>query len=95
MEEHFKTFGLVFSVVYNFKMIVSHIYRTYSLLTLCICLCRPICSLGDKDTDEEINHHSRRCRPKRISEKMQSDWFKMNNRLSTLRQVRKSLTVLI
>ncbi|XP_059192770.1 trichohyalin [Centropristis striata] len=49
---------------------------------------RLACSLGDndKDTDEEISHCSRRCRPERTSEKMQSDWVKMKERLSTLRQ---------
>ncbi|XP_031712277.1 trichohyalin isoform X4 [Anarrhichthys ocellatus] len=49
---------------------------------------RLVCSLGDndKDTDEEINHWSRRCRPERTSEKMQSDWAKMKERLSTIRQ---------
>ncbi|TMS03954.1 hypothetical protein E3U43_000843 [Larimichthys crocea] len=36
---------------------------------------------NDKDTDEEINHWSRRCRPERTSEKMQSDWAKMKERL--------------
>ncbi|XP_027133479.1 trichohyalin isoform X3 [Larimichthys crocea] len=41
---------------------------------------------NDKDTDEEINHWSRRCRPERTSEKMQSDWAKMKERLCTLRQ---------
>ncbi|XP_037634422.1 trichohyalin isoform X2 [Sebastes umbrosus] len=48
---------------------------------------RRVCSLGDndKDTDEEMNHWSRRCREK-TSEKMQSDWAKMKEWLSTLRQ---------
>ncbi|TKS78680.1 hypothetical protein D9C73_012493 [Collichthys lucidus] len=41
---------------------------------------------NDKDTDEEINQWSRRCRPERTSEKMQSDWAKMKERLCTLRQ---------
>ncbi|KAK9522779.1 hypothetical protein VZT92_019225 [Zoarces viviparus] len=49
---------------------------------------RLVCSLGDndEDTDEEINQWSRRCRPERTSEKMQSDWAKMKERLSTVRQ---------
>ncbi|KAM7391992.1 hypothetical protein PAMP_022636 [Pampus punctatissimus] len=49
---------------------------------------RLVCSLGeaDKDTDEEINHCSRRCRRGRTSEKMQSNLEKMKERLSTLRQ---------
>ncbi|KAM8760782.1 uncharacterized protein AB9X84_008727 isoform 4-T4 [Acanthopagrus schlegelii] len=49
---------------------------------------RLVCSLGDndKDTDEEINHWSRRCRPERTSEKMQSDWVRMKERLSILQQ---------
>ncbi|XP_044053052.1 trichohyalin isoform X2 [Siniperca chuatsi] len=49
---------------------------------------RLVCSLGDndKDTDEEMTHWSRRCRPERTSEKMQSDWAKMKHQLSTLRQ---------
>ncbi|CAK6966516.1 trichohyalin isoform X4 [Scomber scombrus] len=48
---------------------------------------RLVSSLGDadKDTDEEVNN-CRRCRPKRTSEKMQSHWQKMKERLSTLRQ---------
>lgn len=56
---------------------------------------RLVCSLGDtdKDTDEEMNHWSRRCRPERTSEKLQSDWVKTEERLSTLRQVRMSLPV--
>ncbi|XP_068559319.1 paramyosin isoform X2 [Cebidichthys violaceus] len=49
---------------------------------------RLVCSLGDndKDTDEETNHWSRQCRPERTSEKMQSDWARMKERLSTIRQ---------
>ncbi|XP_029295745.1 trichohyalin isoform X2 [Cottoperca gobio] len=51
-------------------------------------LCRLVCSLEDneKDTGEEMNRRSKRCRPERTSEKMQSDWAKMKERLSTLRQ---------
>ncbi|KAG7223490.1 hypothetical protein INR49_015483 [Caranx melampygus] len=41
---------------------------------------------NDKDTDEEVNHWSWRCRPKRTSEKMQSDWAKMKQRLTDLQQ---------
>ncbi|XP_042277382.1 trichohyalin isoform X3 [Thunnus maccoyii] len=49
---------------------------------------RLVCSLSDadKDTDEEINHWSRRCRPERTSEKMRSNWEKMKEYLSSLRQ---------
>ncbi|XP_076587924.1 uncharacterized protein LOC143321450 isoform X2 [Chaetodon auriga] len=48
---------------------------------------RLVCSLGDdKDTDEEMNDCSRRCRPERTSEKMQSDWAKTKARLSALQQ---------
>nr|XP_046242081.1 trichohyalin [Scatophagus argus] len=49
---------------------------------------RLVCSLGDndKDTDEEINEWSRRSRPERTSEKMQSDWVRMKERLFTLQQ---------
>ncbi|XP_056232257.1 putative protein tag-278 isoform X2 [Seriola aureovittata] len=49
---------------------------------------RLVCSLGDKDkdTDEEINHWSGRCRSKRTSEKMQSDWAKMKERLTNIQQ---------
>ncbi|XP_031164738.2 trichohyalin isoform X2 [Sander lucioperca] len=49
---------------------------------------RLVCSLedNDNDTDEEMNHWSSRCRPERTSEKMHSDWAKMKERLSTLRQ---------
>ncbi|XP_070689489.1 trichohyalin [Pempheris klunzingeri] len=48
---------------------------------------RLVCSLGDtdKDTDEEIHGWSRRCRPERTSGRLQSDWVKMKERLSTLR----------
>lgn len=74
-------------------MIILHIFRTYTLLKLCACLCRCVCSLGDNDTDEEINQRSRRCRPEKTLEKMQSDWFKMKDLLSTLQQVRMSPTV--
>ncbi|XP_028433050.1 trichohyalin isoform X1 [Perca flavescens] len=42
---------------------------------------RLVCSLEDNDTDEEMNHW-----PKRTSDKMHSDWVKMKERLSTLRQ---------
>ncbi len=54
-----------------------------------------MCSLGDddKDTDEEMNHWSRKCRPERTTEKMQCDWVKTKERLSTLRQVRMSLSL--
>ncbi|XP_068461118.1 trichohyalin [Clinocottus analis] len=50
--------------------------------------CRLVCSLGadEKDTDEERNPWSRRSRSERTSEKMQSDWAKMKERLSTIRQ---------
>ncbi|CAJ1068247.1 trichohyalin isoform X2 [Xyrichtys novacula] len=41
---------------------------------------------NDKDTDEEINHQRRRCRPHRTSEKMQSDYARMKELLSTLQQ---------
>ncbi|XP_078105767.1 uncharacterized protein LOC144517557 [Sander vitreus] len=49
---------------------------------------RLVCSLedNDNDTDEEINNWSSRRRPERTSEKMHSDWAKMKERLSTLRQ---------
>ncbi|XP_070821299.1 trichohyalin [Chaetodon trifascialis] len=49
---------------------------------------RLVCSVGDndKDTDEEMNGCSRRCRPERTSEKMQSDWAKTKARLSALQQ---------
>ncbi|KAF1389157.1 hypothetical protein PFLUV_G00070540 [Perca fluviatilis] len=44
---------------------------------------RLVCSLeeNDNDTDEEMNHW-----PERTSDKMHSDWAKMKERLSTLRQ---------
>ncbi|KAF7665539.1 hypothetical protein LDENG_00140360 [Lucifuga dentata] len=54
--------------------------------------CRLVCSVGvdEKDTDEEENLWSRRCRPERTSgsqlDKSQSDWVKMKERLSILRQ---------
>nr|XP_033474947.1 trichohyalin isoform X2 [Epinephelus lanceolatus] len=41
---------------------------------------------NDKDTDKEMNPSNRRCWPERTSEKMQSDWAKMKERLSALRQ---------
>ncbi|XP_045890395.1 myosin-11 isoform X4 [Micropterus dolomieu] len=40
----------------------------------------------DKDTDEEMNHRSRKCRSEKTSEMLQCDWVKMKERLSTLRQ---------
>ncbi|XP_030273582.1 trichohyalin isoform X4 [Sparus aurata] len=48
--------------------------------------CRLVCSLGDndKDTDEEINQWSRRCRPETTSEKMQSDSVRMKEHLFIL-----------
>ncbi|XP_068166920.1 golgin subfamily A member 6-like protein 22 [Antennarius striatus] len=46
---------------------------------------RIVCSVGDsKDTDEEINHWNRRCRKR--SEKMKTDWARMKEHLSVLRQ---------
>ncbi|KAK1892033.1 hypothetical protein KUDE01_007110 [Dissostichus eleginoides] len=39
-----------------------------------------------KDTEEELNQRSGRCRPERTSQKMHSDWAKMKERLSTLQQ---------
>ncbi|XP_060895241.1 trichohyalin isoform X2 [Labrus mixtus] len=47
---------------------------------------RLVCSLEDKDTDEEMNHWRRSCRPERSSEKMQSDCAETRERLSTLQQ---------
>ncbi|KAK5871483.1 hypothetical protein PBY51_004364 [Eleginops maclovinus] len=49
---------------------------------------RHVCSLDDinKDTEQELNPRSSRCRPERTSQKMQSDWAKMKERLSTLHQ---------
>ncbi|XP_051279594.1 trichohyalin [Dicentrarchus labrax] len=41
---------------------------------------------NDKDTDEEMNHWTRRSRPERASEKTLSDWAKTKGRLSTLQQ---------
>ncbi|XP_034548024.1 trichohyalin isoform X2 [Notolabrus celidotus] len=47
---------------------------------------RVVCSFDedDKDTNEEINPSRRRCRPVKISERMQSDCAQMKERLSTL-----------
>ncbi|XP_071339047.1 trichohyalin isoform X2 [Trachinotus anak] len=49
---------------------------------------RLVNSLGDndKDTDEETNHWSGRCRSTRKSEKMHTDWAKMKERLTNLQQ---------
>ncbi|KAJ4942069.1 hypothetical protein JOQ06_011939 [Pogonophryne albipinna] len=49
---------------------------------------RHVCSLdhNKKDTEEELNQRSGRCRPERTSQKMHSDWAKMKGRLSTLQQ---------
>ncbi|XP_034004398.1 trichohyalin isoform X2 [Trematomus bernacchii] len=49
---------------------------------------RHVCSLdhNKKDTEEELNQRSGRCRPERTSQKMHSDWAKMRERLSTLQQ---------
>lgn len=74
-------------------MLILHIFLTY---TLCMFVYhRLVCSLDDKDSDEDTNHWSRRCRPERTSEKMQSDWAKMKERLSTLQQVRMSLQCIL
>lgn len=73
--------------------VVLHILLIY---TLCMFVYHRFASSSvdnDKDTDEEINHWSRRCRPERTSEKMQSDWAKMKERLCTLRQVIIGLSV--
>lgn len=71
----------LFFLVYDFTIIIFH-----------GCLRRHLCPLDDKDTDEEVCRRSRRCRPERTLEKMQSDWLRMKDHLSALRQVRMSPT---
>lgn len=74
-------------------MLILLEFLIYILYTY-VCVChRLVCSLGDndKDTDEEINQWSRRCRPETTSEKMQSDSVRMKEHLSILHRVRLSL----
>nr|XP_040052440.1 trichohyalin isoform X6 [Gasterosteus aculeatus aculeatus] len=49
---------------------------------------RLVCSSGDgdQDTDEEVNPWRRQSRTERTPEKTQSDWARMKERLSTIRQ---------
>lgn len=56
-------------------------------------VCRAVCSTENKEADEGTDRQMKMCWPNRTVEKMQSDWFKMNDNLMVLQQVRMSLKV--